>query len=909
MKILTFLIALFLTFQISYSQEKYAVIINAWAPDTQYEENSWAMANPTNELYYEFWNDVYLMWEMLYEKGFEDTNIYVIYNEGKDYPFDNPTYNNRYTAGYHDLDTITDYRAYDSAVDSVFTGLAQGVLGFPQIQEDDFFVLYIFGHGGQVGITLLPLPPNLEGGLSWVELADYLSAINCHKKVIIMQQCFSGSSIEHLKDKNTIIMTAANDSMTSRVVDELYFDSIGFPGDTLPGNQYTAYEREQYPGDTMTFRHGEFNFHLFNSIRGVDPGNQSLFYQTGYDNFSLRSADSNSDSFTSIEEAYSWIRSYDSQMRYHSNNRWDDPQLSDSSNISNQTSMMYPTVLHTDIGGEGVTAMHHGLIGISKEIHILAGYHLTIKSNARLHILNESKLIVDAGASLTLEDNVAIVGTHPNNQLVINGDIEIGNNVSFTSSSPLWDIYLNNNSSQTEIENAIFEKCRLHNYSQKLTIKNSTFNNCIAASSHRGTVFADSTNFIDTWLYIENTEDSNDTATIRNCSFTTNLDLAAIDLWNYDNYYIANNTIDGYYNGIQIMQSGYGQAKHQVIQDNTITNCTQNGIVAYNTLGSLYRNHIYNNGHGVWFGNHSSIRLYGNPSAGSYVQTQEIRDNTSYEVYASQNSFPIYFRYNVIIDEDNLGGQVDPLVYFSVNGEVPPKDVRYNCWGQNFDPAKDLYPAGYIWQPVWCPGIAENSIPTPDEDMYEVANNLFDAENYIAAKSMYEMLIDQYPESKFAKAAMQELFALEKFVTNDYGSLKQYYESNTTLQSDSVLIETGQYLISKCDAKLHNWPDAIGYHENIILNPETLEDSIFAIIDLGYVYFVMENSGLKSAYTGKLVQYKPASKEIFIENRNYLLSLLPGEQMSETMKGNISKLKEGELLQNVPNPFSTSTEI
>ncbi len=74
-KTYTFFITLMLITQLCFTQEKYAIILNAYAPDTFYSENSWADANPTSELFYEFWNDVYLMWEMLYERGFEDENI------------------------------------------------------------------------------------------------------------------------------------------------------------------------------------------------------------------------------------------------------------------------------------------------------------------------------------------------------------------------------------------------------------------------------------------------------------------------------------------------------------------------------------------------------------------------------------------------------------------------------------------------------------------------------------------------------------------------------------------------------------------------------------------------------------------------------------------------------------------
>ena len=72
---------------------------------------------------------------------------------------------------------------------------------------------------------------------------------------------------------------------------------------------------------------------------------------------------------------------------------------------------------------------------------------------------------------------------------------------------------------------------------------------------------------------------------------------------------------------------------------------------------------------------------------------------------------------------------------------------------------------------------------------------------------------------------------------------------------------------------------------------------------------MIENGGNKSAYSGQLTEYIPKSREDFFEHRDYLLSLLPGDRMGETMKGNIASLKEGELLQNVPNPFKGTTQI
>ncbi|MBN2173647.1 MAG: T9SS type A sorting domain-containing protein [Bacteroidales bacterium] len=544
----------------------------------------------------------------------------------------------------------------------------------------------------------------------------------------------------------------------------------------------------------------------------------------------------------------------------------------------------------------------------------------TVDNNATLSVedgvrvdMYDSEIHINYGSTLEIGDNVKFLAKTGNCKIIVDGDISVGSNVSFIAEDGAQlELVMNNYATSVTFDNTTFEGATFDSYAQNLTISSSTFDDCFIVSSHRGNVTVkDETSFDRTWLYLENIEDNLNVATVSNCIFTTNITMAAIDLWNYNLYSVENNTIEGFYNGIQIIQCGYGDSKKNMINDNTITNCTQRGILAYSTRGAIYKNHISNNRYGVWFGDYSSMRLYGYSGAANPAQTQEIRDNDFYEVYASQYSFPIYFRYNVIVDDDNIGGEEDALVFHNV-GNMSIKDVRYNCWEEitgSFNPSQDLYGGAYIWEPTWCPGSGSGTASNPDEDMFEVAGNLFEAEDYTGAKTMYETLIEQYPQSKLAKAAMQELFALEKFVTNDYNCLKQYYDANATIQAYPDLAETGDYMVSKCDIKLENWPGAISYYENIILDPETMEDSIFAIVDLGYVYFVMENSGYKSAYTGNMVQYKPESKEQFFDYRNYLLSLIPGDQMSETMKGNISGLKAGALMQNVPNPFKGRTQI
>jgi hypothetical protein len=193
--------------------------------------------------------------------------------------------------------------------------------------------------------------------------------------------------------------------------------------------------------------------------------------------------------------------------------------------------------------------------------------------------------------------------------------------------------------------------------------------------------------------------------------------------------------------------------------------------------------------------------------------------------------------------------------------------------------------------------------------MYTSAVEQFENGNYSEAKNLFQFLIQQYPKSDYAQAAMKELLRLEEFVTSDYSGLKGYYLTNDSIVSDTTLAKLGDYLANQCDVKLENWPQAISWYENKIINPSCLEDSVFAIIDLGYVYFLMENQGLKSAYTGNLKQFKPETKELYFEHRDYLLSLLPGEIMSDKLRNDLTNLSYSSLLQNVPNPFTGSTQI
>jgi subtilisin family serine protease/tetratricopeptide (TPR) repeat protein len=551
---------------------------------------------------------------------------------------------------------------------------------------------------------------------------------------------------------------------------------------------------------------------------------------------------------------------------------------------------------------------------VRDEVHVSNSSTLTLAAGSKFYLLKTGQLIVDAGATLIIEDNVTISGNN-SNQIIVNGNIQLGQNVIFNkhgSTGFFTGLLLNNSNMQTNIDNVTFNEAYLTNYGAELEIINSNFNDCRWVFSHNGDITIDNCTFNETWLYLENMQNDPDMlARIYNSTFNNINVVVGLDMHYYHDYLIENNNIRAKYNGVQIYNCGIDNFTTQQFLNNTIHDCNWAGILAYNTNGSFAKNHIYDNKVGIKLFNKCNFSFLGNPSASNNMETNFITDNDTYEVYISKYGFPWYFRYNSIIDEDNGGNPEDPLIYFAypAGGKVNLKDIRYNCWGSNFLDSEDLYPHTYFsWNPTWCPGSGFGEIDIA-EQMYTDANTQIELQQYSEAKIIFKQLVDLYPESEYAVSAMKEMLRLEKFVTNDYNSLKEYYITDNTIQTDTILRELGASLANDCNIKLENWPDAIEYYESTISESPTLEDSVFAIIDLGYTYFLMENAGDKSAYVGKLAQFKPESKEKFFDHRDYLLSLLPVDNISEAMKGNIASLSEGELLQNVPNPFRESTQI
>ena len=809
------------------AQEKYAVLINGGdfrRPDMNLEDY-WNRGDVQPEPYNEFWNDTYLMWELLRNKGFHNDNIFVLFHDGVDRRPDN----SRYTTS----ETITDDKANTNTVQALFEDLRNGTNNRPRITEDDFLFVWVFGHGGG-GEGANASICFYNGNLVDTVFASLLNPIPAHRKAFWMQQCHGGGFADDLAAPNTVFISASQEDQSAYVADNM----------EPSGSAFT----ENEPYNATTYYHGEFNFHMISVVNQESPISQNHYANEPYAN-----ADTNSDGFISMNEAYLWDELHDSRLTelYNHTDEFEDPVYDDSGNIGGNMTFDYPTLLFDHVGNNET---HRGIIGISKDLVVANGQTLTFTGNSRVTLCNAARLVVEEGASLVIDGDVRFNGTN-DNLLEMHGTLiqNSGSSLRFSNMRVVSD------AAEFAVTGAIFT--------------NTELKYCPAGSSPIG---GNSTLF--------------GNASIKNCQFHNPAKAYAVLVENSLDFYISGNTVTSCVgNGISIHNSGNvtsSNSLRRTISSNNISGCGDAGLVFYASTGSMFLNHIHENGIGVKLLNRCNVlRFNGDCTASSATQTQFIHDNDSYEIYMTSNCNPLIMDYNAIHKSD--AGNT-PFVYYdnTVGFSGPSQDGRTsidiakNEWGSNFHPDTHLYSTsdeiGFVHLPHWgfndCSGWQQ-----PGHRLLSSADSLCDAQEYDAAKLLYRQVIEEFPSTVSAEAALRALLPLEGLAGDDYGTLKQYYLTDTLIASSETLSNLASHLGNRCDEILARYDEAIAWYEGIITNPETAyADSIFATIDLGNLYLEMEGNGAKAI--GKLAQFKPESRPAFQAQCEYALSLLPKQQ-------------------------------
>lgn len=291
------------------AQQKYALLIGGDMQATNVPAGHKWYGGPNVQNFDEFWNDTYLMWELLFKDdfGYTNENINVLFGNGNDYTFDgqNERYNPYIKDGYH----ITDGTATK-------TNVLSALNGFSSLTENDYLFIWVMSNGGNTVPTTTsdsyiylwgynPADPN-AGRLYDYELKAKLDAIPNVKKVVMIQAPNSGGFAAKLAGPNTIVFTSSHQ------------DEPAKRADNKNQNNQTITENEVITG--ITYNHGEFGFHIYSPLKGANPtGNTSY----GTENFNV--SNNYEDDVISFDEAFDfWLLDHHSTI--------EEPIYSDSGN-------------------------------------------------------------------------------------------------------------------------------------------------------------------------------------------------------------------------------------------------------------------------------------------------------------------------------------------------------------------------------------------------------------------------------------------------------------------------------------------------------------------------------------------------------------------------------------------------
>lgn len=529
----------------------------------------------------------------------------------------------------------------------------------------------------------------------------------------------------------------------------------------------------------------------------------------------------------------------------------------------------------------------------------------------------EGNLIFE-NSTLELADNTFVV-LEENSKITLdqNSQIIIGNNVTFTNENnePCYGIFILG-------ENHI-------------TLTNCTFNNCDLNIEY-GSLHIENSSFINSAINCNRTN-----VNIVDCPILGGVYCNGSEYFKIKNMTQNTYSITGMYDGVTAINCGevyvygynissnarHGVNLHESYGHNTIENCTiisngSDGVRLYHSNARIIGCYISGNNKGIIAYRGSNIEIFKDPNTTPWFYDSCVSNNTWIEIlFTDDCDLQMANGMNKILD-----APYDPNTFdrFLVNcpNMTRSRDLRYNYWGSDqwdnpIYPSNDRFnppiinpnenEIGFYLEPLWNPGPPHIITWENDELIYHSAIDLALAENIDGAIYLFKELISQYPGSDYAPAAAKNLLALEQ----DKQALKNYYATEPNLHWNGEIDKLADYLENYCNIKMGDYQTAIAWFEAVISNPPSELDSLMAVIDLGYVYLLMQENPPKAPITCRYPHFKPKSRAEYERNTEAILSALYSPIENSNQNGyNVPLIAQHPVLhKNYPNPFNPVTTI
>lgn len=894
--IFTSFVILCTALNMSFAQEKYAILIageynpaNIAFPAIEQWNNG---LHPASPVFDEFWNDTYLMWEMLVKpvaqggKGYTDQNVHVLFANNDDFTF--PEQADRYTPSYNGYTKVTDDWATKSSISSNLSALAT------TITKNDYLFVWIMSHGGT----------DAQGSYFYsydaqkvydTELAGWLNSINAYKKTVVLSFPSSGGFASELQGERTTVIASSQVGETSSRADNL-----------APGGAFT----ENEVINTVNYNHGEANYHLYSSLNGETPD-----FLSTYAGDDLENADLNDDAFTSIGESYDWLVA--------KKTTGESVSVNDLSNVINYTDLRIPTILFGIINQD---MLIRGLCSITiPETHIASNKTFTFDGSIEFIDKGDNigTLYLDLNSNAVINNNASIL--IPTDNIVINGNLNFGDNVIYKSDR--CNLILNQKNIET-IYGLDFENINENSYIVALDIQTRMFLYVRGSLFTPGTkvigkpvnISIDCTVFVKSIVNFIDPYDLYNKAEIDSCFFTgiynPYANLSTIYLNGYESFKITYSKIttcgrDGItldYCGLQPSIESPSLVKKDTVFDNENEHSNCVGITINSSFCEIRNNLVARNNFGIISYGNSKVLLEGNANANYSNETQQIRSNTGVQVSsADETSFPYMFKWNFVQVENDDESEV---LLNSTKCKI--HSIENNYWGEIYkseNVEKYFYPLNcFDWEPTWAL-IPESVDQSEDELIYNYAIAQFEAQDFSGSKETINSLMNLYPQSEFTETAMKDLIVIENETSQDLQSLIGFYQNDSSINNNENLLKLGKALTNKCLILDGDYETALNNYYTELNDSITYNDSIIILSNIEYINYLIENSqGYKSGQSIDNFLNTARSDCEFQKMSTYYKNLLLNP-LSQDLQDRITRLKNGELTQNFPNPVKSLTTI
>jgi hypothetical protein len=839
--------------------------------------------------------------------GFSDENIIVL--SGDAIYHTDSTYNLDWDENEQDFDGP----CTKDNIQDVFNGLSE------IMTDEDILFVYVTSHGDKHGQDISSIRLWNYDSLFDYDLATMVEDINCSHKIFGLDACWSGNFVDDLEGDHTVVQTCVGDTISVIIQGDLGFQDMSFWWGTALRGYYPLSKSKPWDNGPKIGEHD--SLYTISNIDSTDYNPDSVAFG------------GNGDGYIQFQEAFNFAHHYASDIRDRNGQNYINNgfrgDLLTLNGIEGRVDTTQSIVGNYLIGRK--LTIHSGVTLSDAGV---ATHHLNLFLNDSTEILVENGATLDIGgyfadflgcsghSFINIEGNISQTRMH----FTGNPDAEIQINLNNEDKQYSLDRFTFENAKVTGICDSLsfvlsefnnstidfsgnklvisntneFTASNLEFSGEALQISNSNgFNGSILNLSAGNIIIDEANNFTNSTIDISDPSSLASSCEISgNNTFdnsTTTQAKAVITIENYTNFLIDSNDIKYVDNrGIELFYAGWDESGDHKLRKNTIRyagtaspGADELGIHSYFSNAEIENNRISKNYYGLTGFHGSELKVTGDSTAKDIYETQLIEDNTHSQCIFSYGSFPTAFQHNVL--KDTSAGN-KPFIRAVDYDEVIPDTnqnrnfrgslhfhVEKNYWVNDTNPSDRLLPLNlYYWRPIWQPGSGQLKSDDIAETLYYQSINNIEEGNYQAAESGFKQIIAEYPENKYAQASLKGLFGLNPALHDtDYTFMKAYGDSLSMNPGDSLLGKTAEWLSIHCNIRDKQYQHAINSLDSIINNPGTLADSVFALIDLIYVFNEANNgSGSKSTLVTKHPEVIPESNMNYIIQRKEWIDLL-----------------------------------